>query len=70
MLKTTELSDLTPRELEVNEIVRSGGKADDRNWSKSKNSKNTKSKIQIHIEAMRKPTVLTFGAEKTFNQLR
>ena len=44
MLKTTESSDLAPRlRANDNEVVGGGGKADDRNLSKSKKSKNVKS---------------------------
>ena len=70
MLKTTELSNLASRELGTNEVVGGGGKADDRNLSKSKKSKNTKSGIQTHVGATREPTFLTLSARKAFNQLR
>ena len=47
MSKTTRLSNLTLKELETDddEVVGGDGKADDKNLSKSKKSKNTKSEI-------------------------
>ena len=42
----------------------------DRNLSKSKKSKNTKSGIQTRIGAMGEPTFLTPDAREAFNQLR
>ena len=45
MLKTTGSFDLALKELGADEIVGGGGKADDRNLSKSKKSKNAKSGI-------------------------
>ena len=54
----------------ANEVVGGGDKADDRNLSKSKNSKNTKSGIQTCIKAIGKPTFLLPGTRKIFNQLR
>ena len=70
MLKTTGLLDSALRRLEANgdEVIRSDH--DDRNLSKSKKSKNVKSEILMHIEAIRKPMFLTFGARKAFNQLK
>ena len=52
------------------EIVGGGGKADDKNLSKSIKSKNAKSGKQMRIGATGKPTFLTPGARKTFNQLK
>ena len=51
-------------------VVGVGGKAGDRNLSKSKKSKNAKSGKQICIGAMGKPIFLTPGAREPFNQLR
>ena len=47
ILKITGLLDLASKELRANgnKILEGGGKADDRNLSKSKNSKNAKSEI-------------------------
>ena len=50
-----------------NEVVGGGG---DRNLSKSKKLKNTKSGIQTYIRAMGEPTFLTPSAKEAFNQLR
>ena len=71
MLKTTRSSELAPR-LGANddEVVGDGGKADDKNPSKSKNSKNAKSGKRTHIEATEEPTFLTPGTRGVFNQLR
>ena len=66
MLKTTGSSDLAWRDND-NEVVGGGG---DRNLSKSKKSKNTKSGIQTRIGATGEPTFLTPGAREAFNQLR
>ena len=67
-------ADLALKMLEVdnNEVVKIGGRADEmfRNLFKSKKSKNKKSKVQTHIEAMKKPISLTSGAKKAFNCLR
>ena len=70
MLKTTRLSDLALREPGANEVVEGGGKADDRNLSKSKKSKNANSEMQTHIGAMGEPIFLTLGAKEVFNHLR
>ena len=70
ILKTTGLSNLAPRELKANKVVRSSGKANDRNLSKSKNLKNAKSRIQTCIGATREPIFLTLGTREIFNQLR
>ena len=70
MLKTTGSSDLAPRELGADEVVGGGGKADDRNLSKSKKSKNAKSRIQTRVGATGEPTFLTPSAREAFNQLR
>ena len=71
MLKTTELSDSAPR-LGANndEVVGSGGKADDRNLSKSKKLRNAKSGKQTRIRAMEELIFLTPSAREAFNQLR
>ena len=66
ILKTTRSSDLALRD-NVNKVVLDGG---DRNLFKFKKSKNTKFGIQKHIGATGKPTFLTSGARKAFNQLR
>ena len=65
MLKTTGSSDLAQRDND-DEVVGGG----DRNLSKSKKSKNTKSGIQTRIGATGEPTFLTPGAREAFNQLR
>ena len=70
ILKTTRSSDLALKELGANNIVRGGGKADDRNLSKSKKFKNAKSGIQTYIGAMGEPTSLTPSNKESFNQLR
>ena len=66
MLKTTRSSDSTQGD-DDNEVVGGGG---DRNLSKSKKSKNTKSGSQTRIGATGEPTFLTPGAREAFNQLR
>ena len=66
MLKTTGSSDLAQRD-DDDEVVGGGG---DRNLSKSKKSKNTKSGSQTRIGATGEPTFLTPGAREAFNQLR
>ena len=66
MLKMTRLLDLSQRN-DNDEVVGGGG---DRNLSKSKKSRNAKSRIQTHIGAMGESTFLTPGAKKAFNQLR
>ena len=66
MLKTIGSSDSAQRD-DDDEVVGSGG---NRNLSKSKKSKNTKSAIQTRIRATGEPTYLTPGAKKAFNQLR
>ena len=71
MLKTTGSSDTAPSfGANDNEDVGSGGKADDRNLSKSKKSKNIKSEKQTRIKAIREPTFLNPDAREAFNQLR
>ena len=67
ILKTNRSSDLALRQLGANNVIEGGGKADNRNLSKSKKSKNVKSGIQTHIRATGKPTFLTPGAKKAFN---
>ena len=68
MLKATGSSESAPR-LEANddEVVGGGDKADDRNLSKSKKSKNVKSGKQTRIRATGEPTFLTPGAREGFN---
>ena len=66
MLKTTGSSDSAQRD-DDDEVVGGGG---DRNLSKSKKSKNTKSGSQTRIGATGEPTFLTPGAREAFNQLR
>ena len=71
MLKTTRSSDSAPRlGNDDDEVVRGGGKANDRNLSKSKKSKKAKSGIQTRLGTTGKPTFLTLDARKAFNQLR
>ena len=71
MLKTTRSLDLAPKlGAGDDEVVGSGGKADDRNLSKSKKSKNSKFGKQMHIRATGEPIFLTPSTRKTFNQLR
>ena len=70
LLKTTRSSNLAPRELGANGVVGGDGKADDRNISKSKKSKNAKSGIHTRVGAAGQPTFLTPGAREAFNQLR
>ena len=52
------------------EFVGDGGKADDRNLSKSKKLKNAKSEILTCVGDTGEPTFLTPGAKEVFNQLR
>ena len=67
----TKSSDTAPRlRADDNKVVEVGSKADDRNLSKSKKSKNAKSGKQICIEAKGEPTFLIPGAREGFNQLR
>ena len=70
ILMITGLLDLALWEFRADKIVGGGGKADDRNLSKSKKSKHAKSRIQTHIKAMGEPTFLTLSANEVFNQLR
>ena len=69
----TRLSNLISRELGANDdkVVTGSSKADNRNLSKSKKSKKTKSKIQIciNIGAMGESIFLTPGTKEAFNQL-
>ena len=67
MLKTTKLSDLALKELRANEVVESGGKADDKNFLKSKKSKNANSRIQTHIRAIGESTFLISDTREAFN---
>ena len=66
----TEPSNSAPRELQANGNKVVGGGRDDKNLSKSKKLKNTKSRIQTRIGATRKPIFLTSGTRKAFNQLK
>ena len=66
MLKIIGSSDLAQRD-DDNEVV---GVGSDKNLSKSKKSKITKSGIQTCIGATEEPTFLTPGAKKAFNQLK
>ena len=66
ILKMTGLLDSSPRD-DDNKIV---GVGRDRNLSKSKMLKNTKSEIQTRIKATGKSMFPTFGAKRVFNQLR
>ena len=71
MLKTTGSSDLASRlGADDDEVVGGGGKADNKNLSKSKKSKNVKSGVQTCLGATGKPTFLTLDTRKAFNQLR
>ena len=65
MLKITRSSNLALRN-DNDEVIEGGG----RNLSKSKKSKNAKSEIQTHFEAMEEPIFLTSDARKAFNQLK
>ena len=66
MLKTTGLSDSAQRD-DDDEVVGSDG---DRNMSKSKKSKNAKSRIQTRLGATEEPTFPTPNAREAFNQLK
>ena len=71
MLKTIGSSNSTPRlGTDDDEVVRGGGKADDRNLSKFKKSKNAKSGIQMRLSTTGEPTFLIPNAKEAFNQLR
>ena len=70
MLKTIGSLNLTLRELKTDEVVGGSSKADDRNLSKFKKSKNTKSGIQTYIGTTEEPIFLTSGAKEAFNQFR
>ena len=60
ILKMTRSSDSAPRlEANDNEVVRGGDKADDKNLSKFKKSKNAKSEIQTYLGVTGEPTILT-----------
>ena len=67
ILETTGSSDLAQKDND-NEVV--GGGGNDRNLSKSKKSKNAKSRIQTRIGATGEPTFLNTGAKEIFNQLK
>ena len=66
MLKTTGSSDSSQKN-DDNEVVGGDG---DRNFSKSKKSKNGKSGVQIRLGAIEKPTFLTSDTKEAFNQLK
>ena len=69
MLKINKSLDLAPRlGADNNEVIRSGGKANNKNLSKK--SKNIKSEIQMRVGTTEKPTFLNFSTKKAFNQLR
>lgn len=71
IFKTTELLNLTLRELKINnnEVVGNSSKIDDKNLFKSKKLKNIKFEIfmQINIGAMGELTFLIFGTKDAFN---
>ena len=76
MLKTTVLYGklvLKAFRADDNKVIKIGGKVNEmvKNLSKSKKSKNTKSKIPTYtnIGAMGEPIFLIFGAKEAFNQL-
>ena len=76
-LKMTGLLDLALKAFKAdgNEVVKVGGKANKiiKDLSKSKKSKNKKSKIltySLDIRATGKPMFLTFNAKKAFNHLK
>ena len=62
MLKTTGSSDSAQKD-DDDKVVGDGG---ERNLSKSKKSKNTKSRIQTRIGATGEPTFLASGAREAF----
>ena len=64
MLKTTGSSDFAYG-VDHDKVVEGGG--GDRNLSKSKKSKNAKSRIQMYIRAIGEPIFLTPGAKGAFN---
>ena len=66
MLKMTRLSDLSQRDND-NKVVGGGG---GKNLSKSKMSKNAKSRVQTHFDTTKEPTFLTPNTRETFNQLQ
>ena len=71
ILKTTRSLESAPRlGADDNEIVGGGGKADDKNLSKSKKSKNAKSEIQTHFGVTEEPIFLTPDTREAFNQLK
>ena len=63
----TELLDLALKELGADEIVWGGGKVNDKNPSKSKKSKNVKSRIQTRIKATEELTLLIPSAKVAFH---
>ena len=71
MLKTTESLDSALRlGADDDEVVGGGSKADDKNLSKSKKSKNVMSGVQTRLGATGEPTFLTFNAKEAFKQLK
>ena len=70
MLKITESSNSAPKELQANDEEIIGGGSDDKNLSKSKKSKNAKSRIQTHNKIMGEPIFLTSNTKEAFNLLR
>ena len=67
----TRSSDLVSRlGTDVDEVVGGGGKADGKNLSQSKKSKNVKSGIQTRLGAIEEPIFLTSDTREAFNQLR
>ena len=65
MLKMTRSLN-SPQKDNDDEVIGSGG---DKNLSKSKKSKNTKSGVQTRLGATGEPIFLTPNARKAFNQL-
>ena len=70
MLKKTRSLNLALKVLGADEVVGGGGKANDRNLSKSKKSNNAKSGIQTRIETTEEFIFLTPDTREAFNQLR
>ena len=65
----TGSSNLAPRlGADDDEVVRGGGKANNKNLSKSKKSKNAKFAIQTRLSVIRESTFLTLDAREAFNQ--
>lgn len=74
MLKIIRSSDLALKKLRANDnkVVGGGDKANNKNLSESKKSKNAKSGILTYINtgAIGKPIFLTSSTKETFNQLK